>query len=198
MTGIRRVLILIGLTLAVVVGSSIPASATFAEIVALPQTSIATGTVAAPTSLSVDDWCITTTTTTKRTVYTDPVTGVQTQTAWSQTSSDAASSTNVNSDTSSTTAGPGAYETTTTRIVEDTELYVSMTWTASGSRGVTGYAVAAHLSNGSAYLMARTAGTSMSGHEDADALWYSPRLSVTTLTSYNWTATSAPTRVLSC
>ncbi|MDP5182291.1 hypothetical protein QOZ88_06545 [Blastococcus sp. BMG 814] len=197
MNAVRRALAVTGLAVALAVGTAVPAAATYADSAAV-STSVATGTVAAPASVAVDDWCITTTVTTTRTVHTDPVTGAQTQTAWSRTSIDSASSINVNSDTSTSVSGPGLNETTTTRIQQDTELYVSATWQASGSRGVTGYAVAAHLSDGSAFIMATTAGTSMSGHEDADARRYSPRLSVTTLTSYNWTATSALTRVLSC
>lgn len=197
MTSFRRVAILIGLTLGVIIGASIPASAIFAESVTV-KPAVATGTVAAPTSVTINDWCITTTITTTRTVRTDPATGIQTQTAWSRTYSDATSSTNVDSYTSSSVPGPHPLETTTTTVDKNTALHVSAAWSASGSRGVTGYTVAAHLSNGTAYTMAGTAGTSMSGQEDADALWYSPRLSVTTVTSYNWTATSAQTRVLAC
>lgn len=52
MTGIRRVLILIGLTLAVTVGAAIPASATFGETVALPKTAVTSATVQAPTNVS--------------------------------------------------------------------------------------------------------------------------------------------------
>lgn len=47
MTRIRRGLILLGLTVAVVIGASVPASATFADTVAV-KTTIATTTVAAP------------------------------------------------------------------------------------------------------------------------------------------------------
>ncbi len=50
MTGIRRGLILLGLTVAVVIGASIPASATFADAVAV-TTTISTTTVAAPTNV---------------------------------------------------------------------------------------------------------------------------------------------------
>jgi hypothetical protein len=50
MTGIRRALILIVLTVAVIVGASLPASATFSDPVAL-KTTIATTTVAAPTNI---------------------------------------------------------------------------------------------------------------------------------------------------
>jgi hypothetical protein len=51
MTGIRRVLILIGLTLAIIVGASIPASATFAESVTVNST-VSTFTVQPPASVS--------------------------------------------------------------------------------------------------------------------------------------------------
>ena len=39
---------------------------------------------------------------------------------------------------------------------------------------------------------------SASANVDADYLTYAPRLSVTTLTTYGWTATTAQTPVLSC
>jgi hypothetical protein len=57
MTAIRRVLILIGLTLAVVVGSSIPASATFAESVPLPTTKMTTQSVPATPTPTVTQSC---------------------------------------------------------------------------------------------------------------------------------------------
>jgi hypothetical protein len=197
MTGIRRALVLIGLTLAVMIGAAIPASATFADSVTV-KTAVTTGTVAAPAGVTVNDWCTTTTVTTKRTVRTDPVTGVQTQTAWSRTTSSTASTSNIDSYTSTTVSGPGAGETTTTTVEKDTELYVSVSWASSGSRGVTGYAVTAHLIGMSSFVMGTTAGTTMSGSEDADVLAYGPRLSVTTLTSYGWTAETPRTRVLTC
>jgi hypothetical protein len=50
MTGIRRGLVLLGLTVAVVIGASIPASATYADAVAV-KTTITTATVAAPTNV---------------------------------------------------------------------------------------------------------------------------------------------------
>jgi hypothetical protein len=51
MNGIRRALLLIGLTAAVIIGASIPASATFADSVRIPA-SIATLDVTAPKSVS--------------------------------------------------------------------------------------------------------------------------------------------------
>src|SRR5687768_12040162 len=156
MTATRRILILIGLTVAVIAGGSVPASADFADFAPVPTTTIATGTVAAPSSVTVNDSCTTTKTTVKRTIYTDPVTGVQTQTFYSSTSSTVSSTTNVQSYSSTTVAGPGAYETTTTTVSENTNLHVSVSWTASASRGVSGYLVYAHLVDGSAYAMAQT------------------------------------------
>ena len=50
MTGIRRALVLLGLTVAVVIGAGVPASATYAEAVAV-KTTIVTTTVAAPANV---------------------------------------------------------------------------------------------------------------------------------------------------
>ena len=50
MTGIRRALVLIGLTVTVIVGASVPASATYSEAVAV-KTTINTTTVAAPANV---------------------------------------------------------------------------------------------------------------------------------------------------
>jgi hypothetical protein len=51
MNGIRRGLILLGLTVAVIIGASIPASATFSSAVAV-KTTVSTISVAAPTSIA--------------------------------------------------------------------------------------------------------------------------------------------------
>jgi hypothetical protein len=75
---------------------------------------------------------------------------------------------------------------------------VTASWTASDTRGVTGYLVDAHLSDGTVYPMAQTTALSTSQSVDADNLAYLPRLSVTTLTSYGWTATTPQTPVISC
>jgi hypothetical protein len=142
-TAARRILIPIGLAVAVTVAASAPASATYADVAAVPTT-IATGTVAAPAAINVNDSC-----------------------------------------------------TTTTR---NTDLSVTASWTASASRGVSGYLANAHLNDGTVYPMAQTAPAvlSTSANVDADYLTYAPRLSVTTLTTYGWTATTAQTPVLSC
>ena len=60
MTTIRRTLTVISLMLAVVVGSSIPAAALYSSSEAL-SVPAATARVAAPASISIDDYCSTTT-----------------------------------------------------------------------------------------------------------------------------------------
>jgi hypothetical protein len=199
MFGIRRILILSVLTVAVIAGASVPAWASYADSTTV-STTIVTTTVAAPARLTVNDSCTTTTTVVRRTVRTDPYTGVQTQTAYSSTSISAASSSNVQSSATSTVAGPGWNETTTTTTTKNTDLTVSASWPASASRGVSGYLVTAHLADGTSYPMAQTAaGTlSTSATVDADNLAYQPRLSVSTLTSYGWTAQSTISGYLSC
>ena len=55
MTTIRRLLVLLVLTIAVVLGSGpTAANARFADSVALPQTTVATATVAAPSNVTVE------------------------------------------------------------------------------------------------------------------------------------------------
>ena len=60
MTAIRRTLILIATGLTVVLGGSITASAAFSDTTSVQQ-SITAGTVAAPASMRIDDYCSTTT-----------------------------------------------------------------------------------------------------------------------------------------
>ena len=60
MNRIRRTAVLLGLTASVIVGSSIPASATFTEAVSTTTAALRTATVAAPASVRVDDYCSTT------------------------------------------------------------------------------------------------------------------------------------------
>ena len=66
----RRALALIGLTVAVLIGGSIPASATFSEAVAV-ATSVGTATIAPPTQVEAKTLCTTTV---------DPATQVETTT----------------------------------------------------------------------------------------------------------------------
>ena len=200
MTTTRRALVLIGLTLAVMIGAAIPASATFADSVKV-STSVATGTVAAPASVTVDDYCVTTTTTEKRTTYTNPSTGVITQTGYSWTTSEARNTFNEQSSVTTSEVDPvDANTKTSTTVTKSTDLVVNMSWTASASRGVSGYVVSAHPYGGAGQAMAQTAATTTwaSGRVSAYNLDYAATLSVTTLTSYGWTAQSAQTARLAC
>lgn len=199
MNAIRRMLTVVGLTVAVIAGASVPAWATYGAS-AKVATTIVTTTVASPAGLSVAASCSTTTTVVKRTVRTDPISGVQTQTVYSSTSTKAASASNVQGSTTSTAAGPGQYESTTTTTTQNTDLSVTVSWAASASRGVNGYQVNAHLADGSTYPMTQTGAGTLSTSQTVDAgnLAYQPRLSVTTLTSYGWTARSAISGYISC
>jgi hypothetical protein len=199
MTATRRILALGLLTVAVILGASLPASAAFADAVTV-TTTVATTAVAAPATVTVNNSCTTSTTVVRRTVYTDPSTGVQAETAYSSTTTYATSTTNVQGTTSSSVAGPGLNETTTTTTTKNTDLSVTASWSASASRGVSGYVVNAHLADGSVYPMAQNAAgvLSTSAVVDADNLAYQPRLSVTTLTSYGWTSQSPLTGYISC
>ena len=199
MTAIGRIVVLVLITAGVIGGANVPAWAAFGDTVKL-TTTITSITVAAPATVTVNDSCTTSTTVERWTVYTDPSTGVQTQTAYSSTTTYATSASNVQSTATSSVAGPGLNEVTTTTTTKNTMLSVPASWPASASRGVSGYLVNAHLSDGTTYPMTQTpAGTlSTSQTVDADNLAYQPRLSVTTLTSYGWTAESAKSAVLAC
>ena len=60
MNRIRRSAVLLGLTASVIVGSSIPASATFTESVRTNTATLQALTVAAPAAVNVNDYCSTT------------------------------------------------------------------------------------------------------------------------------------------
>jgi len=200
MTGIRRALILVGLTPAIMIGAAIPASATFADT-AKVTASIGTVKVAPPASITVDDYCLTKTTTEKRTTYTDPSTGVTTQTGYSSTTSEARNTYNEQSTVTTSEADPVDPNTkTSTTVTKSTDLVVNLSWTASPSRGVSGYVVSAHPYGGPGQAMAQTPATltSTGSRVTAYNLDYAATLTVTTLTSYGWTAQSAQTARLSC
>lgn len=146
----RRILVMAGMVLAVMVGTTIPAAATFTDSVALPTMSISTLTVQAPTQVEVKGHCTSTV---------DPLTGALT-----------------------------------------TTVLAKVEWWRSSSRGVTGYRVTAHLNNGTSYVMATSDASADEtfGTADAGYLTYQPRFTVTTLTSYGWTAQSAMSNVLAC
>ena len=148
MNATRRILTLIGLTVAVIAGASLPASATYADTAAV-STAVTTATVAAPTQVEAIATCTTT--------Y-DPVT-----------------------------------------LTSTTSVSLKVEWWRSTSRGVIGYVITAHPAAGPSYEFARTGDTDERSSLEKQALLNSkPRFTVTTLTSYGWTAVSAQTPVLSC
>lgn len=154
----RRAATVVALTLAVIVGASLPASATFADA-ATVSTSVTTLTVAAPTGLTVSGYCSTTSSTT-----------------WDATTS--------------------TYVTTYSYWYTAT-----VTWPASTTpRGVSGYRVTAYLNNGTSAVMGTTDAATRTMTQTADRAYlsYQPRISVSTLTSYGWTAESAKSAVLAC
>jgi hypothetical protein len=200
MTTTRRVLVLIGLTLALMVGAAIPASATFVATVTATPT-VATAVIAPPSAITLDDYCLTTTTTQKRTYRTDPATGAATQTGYSSTTSEARNTYNEQSNVTTTQVDPvDPTVKTDTTVIKSTDLVVNVSWTASTSRSISGYVVSAHPFGGPGQAMAQTsASTTWAGARvTAYNLDYAAALSVTTLTSYGWTAQSAQTARLSC
>ena len=143
----RRALTVAGLTTAVLIGGSIPASATFSEAVTV-STAVGAATIAPPTQVEARTFCTTTV---------DPVTQVATTTS-----------------------------------------SVKIEWWASTSPRATGYRVTVHPAGAPAYTLTTTGPT--------DEVYTSPtsiggsnnRISVTTLTGTNFTATSAPIPVVPC
>ncbi|HLM05975.1 MAG TPA: hypothetical protein VK402_12405 [Blastococcus sp.] len=76
-----------------------------------------------------------------------------------------------------------------------------VSWPASTTtRGVTGYRVVAYLNTGATYLVGQTdaATRTISMTVDQSNLSLQPRLAVTTLTTYGWSAETAKSAVLSC
>ena len=147
MTGIRRALVLVGLTLAVMVGAAIPASATFADSAGVAGPTLTTITVPAPIQLEVKNVSCTSTV--------DPATS------------------------------------TVSAMIE---------WQRVDTiRGGTGFRVTGHYSDGTTFEMAKTGATTFEvvGSWKVD-LARSPRISVTTLTSYGWTAQSTLIPVPTC
>ena len=140
MTTTRRILTLILLTVAVVGGATLPASAAFSEAVAVPTT-VNTITVTAPAALAISGNC---------------------QGWW--------------------------YD-------------LTVSWPASTTAaGVIGYRVTAYLNTGTTSVIGQTDSVTRSIYMrfDNSNLSLQPRITVTTLTSYGWTAESARSAVLSC
>jgi hypothetical protein len=139
MNGIRRGLLLLGLTAAVIVGVSVPANATYADSVAL-ATTVATTTVAAPTNVVGKLTC------------------------------------------GHPTATMGA------------------TWTASASKGVSGYLVSVYFSDGyvQTQQLPSTATSWSYPISDYNVTAYSIQYTLTTQTTYGWTKESPRTPSFGC
>ncbi|WP_029431491.1 hypothetical protein [Blastococcus sp. URHD0036] len=198
MTRTRRCVLLLVLTVAVVVGASLPANALFSDTAApVTRPSITTAVVTGPSNVKVDTSCVTTTTVIRRvyTMYSDVLLNSST------TTTSAVSTSNVESNTTVRTDGsPAAGQYTVTQTIADTTLYATATWKASQTPGITGYQMTAFLSNGTAYAMgnAATNATKFTGTYDASVVNYRPVLSMVTLTSYGWTAPGTMSNVVTC
>ena len=143
----RRVLTLIGLTAAVLIGGSVPASATFSEAVAV-TTAVGTATIAPPTQVEAKTLCTTTV---------DPITQVATTTS-----------------------------------------SVKIEWWRSTSARTTGYRVTVHPAGGPAYTLTTTGPTDEMFTSPSSISGSNPRISVTTLTGTNFTASSVQVRIDPC
>ncbi|MGY2127346.1 hypothetical protein [Blastococcus sp. SYSU DS0617] len=139
MSALRRTAVLIGLTACVVVGSSIPASATFTDSVKVtPSVSTGTVDVKAPTNIRVTLTC------------------------------------------------------------RGQDMYATVTWTRSTTTTVSGYRVVATL--GGQQLTLNAAGTASRVDTTVNRVWaaYQVPVTVTSLTGYGWSETSAPVTVTTC
>jgi hypothetical protein len=198
-SAVRRAAVLLALTLAVIVGASLPAAATYKATEALPTTTVGTVTVQPATNVRVDTECTTTTTVIRQTYRKNPYTGTTTRTGYSESSTTRRSTSNVERD-STTTTWTSSVEYTTTRTIEDTELAATGRWKASTSPGVTGYRLTAILDNGWAYPIvdAGPTATSETRHYDGEVVDLGARLEIVTLTRYGWTARSELSNVVRC
>lgn len=120
-------------------------------------------------------------------------------TGYRATTTTATSTGNVQGTTSTTEPGARPHETTTTTVTSNTDLHVTLRWTGSATREVTGHLVSSHLGTTDRVApLVRTAGTGVGAVQDADVLPHRPSLLVTTETRYGWTVDPARTAVLSC
>ena len=144
MTTVRRLLVLLALIVAVVLGSgSTAANATFADSTALPSTTVGTGTVTAPANVTAE------------------LTSCS-STRW---------------------------------------MRIAVAWQRSASTRVSGYRIYASLSNGHTYPVGAVSATDTQATVTVDKFAgpaTSVAITVTTLTSYGWTATSPRTLVTAC
>jgi hypothetical protein len=180
-----RALVVVAALAVPVLGTGAPAAnATFSD--------------SAATQVRIDTSCITTTIVIQRTFQTTAA-GAVWQTSYSQTSSTATSKSDVESDVTTRTDGPGVNRYTTTQTIKDTELYATAHWDLSTSARVTGYRMTAHTIYGPVVIgEPGPVTTSMSRQYDAGVLSWNPRLSIDTLTDYGWIGTSQLTKPVTC
>ncbi|MGY1740627.1 MULTISPECIES: hypothetical protein [unclassified Blastococcus] len=200
MTRTRRCVLLLVLTIAAVLAASLPANALYAETAtSAGRPSVSTLTVAGPGNVRVETSCVTTTTVIRR-VYAYDAWGTTRLVGYQETSSTAASSSNVESDTTVRTEGPQFNQYTTTQTIKDTTLYATARWNKSSTPGVTGYTMTAFLNSGMAFPIgtAAASATSYTDSYDADVVDLGARLSMVTLTSYGWTAPGDMSNVVTC
>ena len=81
-----------------------------------------------------------------------------------------------------------------------TTLHARVSWSASASRGVSGYLVTAVMSDGTHYPAGQTTAgtTTITGDYDASVATQNIRVTVTALTSYGWTKESALSGAITC
>ena len=198
MTRTRRCVLLLVLTVAAVIGASLPANALFSDTAApTVKPAITTAVVTGPLNVKVDTSCVTYTRVIKR-VYNATTNA---QLSYSDVTTSANSTSNVEGDTTVRTDDtPVAGQYTITQTIKDTTLYATGRWKASATPGVTGYKLTAFMANGQQYDMG-TAGanaTSTVGEYDASVVNFAPRLSVVTVTYYGWTAPGTMSPPVTC
>ncbi|RBY86938.1 hypothetical protein [Blastococcus sp. TF02A-26] len=197
MTRTRRCVLLLVLTVAVVLGASLPANAVFSSTAApAVQPAFSTATVTGPLNVRVDTECTTYTRVIKR-VY-NTATGAQI--GYSDVTTSARSSSNVESDsTVRTDNSPQTGQHTVTQTIKDTTLFATARWKASPTPGITGYTMTAFLGT-QAYPMGTAAptDTSFTGQYDASVVNFRPVLSMVTNTGYGWTAPGTMSNTVTC
>jgi hypothetical protein len=103
--------------------------------------------------------------------------------------------------TTTTVAAPTAVSVRTNNCHPVWGADVTVTWQPSTTtRGVIGYRVIGHVSTGASAVIGDTtsAATGLRFSFDQYYLQFQPRFTVMTLTSYGWTAESAPTAIVTC
>ncbi|SFL71114.1 hypothetical protein [Geodermatophilus ruber] len=203
MTTTRRILVTLGLTLAVILTAGLPAQAAFTAKATLPQTAVSTLTVAPVSNLAVTASCTLVTRTDTTTTVTDAAGTVLSRSTTSSYSY-APTDTVVTEGPldRGTTSYPNADGTTTTVTKADhryTTFSVEASWTGSPTRGVIGYEIVAILRGQPNLSFGLQAGTSASVSDiPSSYLSAEPRVTVRTHTSYGWTEQAKPQGPITC